>query len=297
MSDIQKSNDYKELSLFFPDIFDQIEVLYKQKPFKIRYKGKHSEDALLQLLDDSYRYWRYLFRTGIFSNYVLCLSTVPDSLGQWRGYADNGKGCCLGFSFDEIQNYCAQSKGVLRLEQVVYLVEDGIKKAIRDAAKRVLANLKGLRKWIVAEITRDDNCEDTDGLMLFNFDRMLEYEFIDSLKYKSYAFHEEEEWRLFLSAPPRKDPDGLLPHPDNTGRESGLAANTLRFLNDKLDFHATETDLISFCAIPFDELSKNPLKSLWIGPKNEMRESDISLYLKLKGYEHANIRFSDITYH
>lgn len=297
ISDIQKSNDYKELSLFFPGIFDKIEDLYKQKPFRFKYGGKMGEEALQQLLDDSYSYWRYLFHTGTFSNYVLCFSEVADALGQWRGYADNGKGCCLGFSFDEIQSYCDKSNGVLRFEQVVYLVEEGIEKVMQDAAKEILKELKGLRKWIVAEITLDDNCEDTDGLMHFNFDGMLEYAFIDSLKYKSYAFHEENEWRLFLAAPPRKDPERFARLKENTDEKSSLGIETLRFLSKKLDFHATETDLVSFCAIPFADLSPNPIKTLWIGPKNETRESDINLYLKMKGYEDTEVQFSSITYH
>lgn len=297
MSDIQKSNDYKELSLFFPEIFDKVEELYKQKPFKFKYSGKTGEEALQQLLDESYDYWRFLFQTGKFSNYVLCFSEVADDLGQWRGYADNGKGCCLGFSFDEIQNYCNMSNGVLRFEQVIYLVEEGVEKVMRDTAKKILLELKGLRKWIVSEITLDDNCEDTDELMHFNFDGMLEYAFTDSLKYKSHAFHDENEWRLFLAAPPRKDSERLALWQDRADEKSTLGIETLRFLSNKLDFHATETDLVSFCAIPFTDLSQNPIKTLWIGPKNETRESDINLYLKMKGYDDTEVRFSSITYH
>ena len=44
LSDIQKSNDYKELSLFFPKIFDCLEDLYKQKHFRFKFAGKTADN-------------------------------------------------------------------------------------------------------------------------------------------------------------------------------------------------------------------------------------------------------------
>ena len=50
LSDIQKSNDYRELSLFFPKILDYIEELYHQKPFRLQCDGKIEGEALSKLL-------------------------------------------------------------------------------------------------------------------------------------------------------------------------------------------------------------------------------------------------------
>ena len=83
LSDIQKSNDYKELSLFFPKIFDCLEELYNQKPFRFKYAGKTESAAFEEMLDLSYETWRKKFATGEFSNFVLCFSEKPDSLSQW----------------------------------------------------------------------------------------------------------------------------------------------------------------------------------------------------------------------
>ena len=30
--------------------------------------------------------------------YCFCMSELPDSLGQWRAYADDGRGVAIGFS-------------------------------------------------------------------------------------------------------------------------------------------------------------------------------------------------------
>lgn len=297
MSDIQKSNDFKELSLFFPEIFDCMESLYQQSPFRFKYDNKVDDDAFYAILDSSYRYWKKRFSSGDFSNFVLCFSEASDSLSQWRGYADNGKGCCLGFHFEDIDAYCKSTKGVLRLEKVTYLERIGIDRVIRDTAVQILSELKGLRKWIVTEMTHNDEDPDTDGLLHFNFDGMLERAFIDSLKYKSYDFHEEREWRLFLSNCAYKNPEWI----DNcvTDKFNGPQGfqDTLLFLNNRVKFHVTEDDLVPFCSIRFSDISSDPVSSLWIGPKNQIRQSDLNLFLRLNGYNSTQMIRSRITYH
>ena len=289
MSDIEKTNDYRELSLFFPKIFDYIEFLYMQKPFRLKYDLKVNEEALMEILDVSYRYWRKRFESGEFSNYVLCFSEVQDSLSQWRGYANNANGYCLGFDFEEIISYCNKTNGVIRLEQVTYLEEIGIDKVIRDAAKDILYELKGLRKWIATNMTHDDKEPDTDGLMLFYFDGMLEKVFTESLKYKSYDFHEEREWRMFFSHPVCKESHNIL-------KITRKFEKNALFLRDKIDFQVTDNDIISFCPIDFDEFSDTMLTSICIGPENRTREQDMKLFLKSNGYEKAEIRFSKVSY-
>ena len=184
----------------------------------------------------------------------------------------------------------------MKLEKVIYLEDEGIRKLTRDNAKMILSELKGLRKWIVKEITSDDNCDDTDGLLRFNFCGMIENVFLDSLRYKSYAFHSEREWRLFFATPPRKERLNTYGPKDIYTGKNDLTKRTLQFLCNKIDFQPTEIDLISFCSIPFSDFVTNPVKSLWIGPKNNINESDIELFLKINGYSETKVMFSSITY-
>ena len=297
MSDIQKSNDYKELSLFFPRIFDYLEHLYLKNPFRFKYNNEVGRKAFYDLLDFSYHYWENRFSSGDFSNLVLCLSESDDSLSQWRGYADNGKGFCIGFSKNQLKKYCDNSNGVLRLEKVTYLEEEGILKVIEDEAHDILYSLKGMRKWIVDKMTHDDDNPDTDGLIGFNFDGGLESVFTDSLKYKSYAFHEEREWRMFLSKQAYKNPDWIC---SKTNKKLGGPAGfseTVDFLKNKICFHATEDDLIPYYPIKFDEFLKSPVTSVYLGPKNKVRMADIELFLRQYGYEKTVVKSSKITYH
>lgn len=296
LSDIQKSNDYKELSLYFPEIFDCLEEQYNQKPFRFKYADKTGEDAFNEMLDSSYKMWHKKFSTGEFSNFVLCLSEKSDMLSQWRGYADNGQGCCIGFYQDELENYCLSTNNILRLEKVVYLVDEGIDNAINHAAKRILNNLRGLRKWIVENMTQDDNDPDTDGLLHYNFDGMLESAFIDSLKYKSFAFSEENEWRLFFSRPTYKNPDWVASTEGTEFFGPDGFAETVNFLNNRIEFLTTDNDLVPYCPIKFEEFSCNPVASVLVGPKSNIRPSDLNLFLKIQKYNSIRIEKSNITY-
>ena len=297
MSDIQKSNDYRELSLFFPKIFDFLAASYSRNPFPFKYKGRTGRRVFLEFLDLSYGYWKKRFSSGDFSNFVLCLSESYDSLSQWRGYADNAKGCCIGFSQKQIERYCDNSNGVLRLEKVIYLEDEGIDRVIEQEAHDILRSLRGLRKWIVEEMTHNDDDPDTDGLLGYNFDGMLGYAFTNSLKYKSYAFHEEREWRIFLTNQAYKNPKWICDKSEETLLGPQGFAETIDFLKNKIKFHATDDDLIPYYPINFNEFSQNPVTSIWLGPKNKMRSADIKLFLKQHGYEKTVVESSKITYH
>ena len=98
MSDIQKSNDHQELRLFFPRLLHYIESLYIQQPFPFKYRNLTDVSAMMIMVRESLDYWNRRFLDGEFSDFVVCFSEVPDVLSQWRGYADDGKGCCIGFS-------------------------------------------------------------------------------------------------------------------------------------------------------------------------------------------------------
>lgn len=296
MSDIQKSNDYNELSLLFPRIYDKLLQLYIAKPFPFKYHDKFGVHAINELFAISKIYWQERFDSGDFSNFVLCFSQCEDCLSQWRGYADNAQGCCLEFNFDELKDYCNSSQGVLRLEEVVYLVDEGIEKLLVHFSKEIIKELKGLRKFIVDNMTLDDENADTDGLLGFNFDTMLGNAFIESLKYKSIAFQEEREWRMFLSHPPFKEPEWLYSSEKKSYIGPDGFEKTIKYLDGRIDFIATSNDIIPFCPIGFNEFSENPLKQIWIGPKNMARKSDLMLLLKKFGYENISIEVSNISY-
>lgn len=69
--------------------------------------------------------------------YCFCVSELGDSLGQWRGYADDGRGVAIGFSREFLNAACKKYRG-LRFARVIYdrLQQKQIVKYIRDNANR-----------------------------------------------------------------------------------------------------------------------------------------------------------------
>lgn len=130
LSDIRKSNDYDEMILFFPDVLDEILRVYTDDPFDFKFDGQNGKVALSKLIEStSYMIYTEI-ENGGFTNFVVCFSEKPDLLSQWRGYANNGQGICIGFSKELLMNKCAQDKSIFRLEKVIYITENGAKRLL-----------------------------------------------------------------------------------------------------------------------------------------------------------------------
>lgn len=295
MSDISKSNDAAELELMFPDLLHVVLKKYLANPFPFKLFERFDEDAMQELINDSELYWQDRFVNGSFSNFVLCFSEEKDSLSQWRGYAHDGQGCCIGFSKDVIQRFCDSSNGVLLFKKVEYVTQNQIESKIDNLANEILQLLRTLRQWIVKHITGNDNSPDTDHLLEFNFIGALAKIFTESLSLKSRYFSEEREWRLFLANQAYKEPDWVI---DKTATLIGPNQfdETLNFLNNKIEFNWTDNDLIPFFPLKFDEFSKMPITEILLGPKSKIRISDMKLFLQKYGYPKVDIQASVITY-
>lgn len=295
LSDISKSNDASELALMFPTLHRCILKKYLENPFPFKLSTYSNEDAMHELILISESYWAQQFEDGSFANFVLCLSEAKDCLSQWRGYADDGKGCCIGFSKDILHQFCDSTGGVLLLKKVQYITQKELNSIVDCLADEILQTLRTLRKWIVENMTHDDNISDTDDLLEYNFSGMIEHAFTQSLSLKLEHFSEEQEWRIFLTDQAHKSPDLVLGDRKNTlGPE--IFSKTLSFLNNRIDFGWTSDDLIPFCPLNFDEFSTMPISEIILGPKSKIRNSDINLFLQKYGYPKIDIHSSKITY-
>lgn len=295
MSDISKSNDAAELELLFPDLLDAIFKKYCANPFPFKLFTYTDVEAIRILIDIAEAYWTQHFTDGSFTNFVLCFSEEKDCLSQWRGYADDGRGCCIGFSKDAIQQFCAATKGVLLFKKVEYVTQIELKNKIDCLADAILDKMQSLRCWIVEHMTHNDASKETDEIFEFNFIMILAGLFTESLSLKSRYFSEEQEWRLFLANQAYKEPEWVL-EKDKKLLGPNKFDETLNFLNNRIDFWWTRDDLIPFCPLQFDEFSSMPITEILLGPKNKIRSSDMELFLKKYGYPEIDIQSSAITY-
>lgn len=104
-----------------------------------------------------------------------CLSEVADRLSQWRGYADDGRGFCIGFSGPALGSFRK------RFVKVEYSREKQ-NAMIKEIASR---QIDGGRKLT-------DGIDEYSGNLLYAM--------------KNPGFEEEREWRL-LSSKPAEDCD------------------------------------------------------------------------------------------
>ena len=117
MTDISNSNDYNEVQLFNPQLFCDIEELYKNAPFELSFQNKVDFEALKDLLILINNCITRIFDNGYLTSFVSCLCEDGDVLSQWRGYANDGKGCSIGFSREELLRFCNNSDGMIRFSK------------------------------------------------------------------------------------------------------------------------------------------------------------------------------------
>lgn len=292
MSDITKSNDYEEVKMFFPGILDAIEDEYRKDEFPLQYMDRTNRDALGKLLDWEYDILRYEFDRGGVTNFVVCFCEKGDVLSQWRGYADNGKGCSLGFSVKELEDYCNTYKGILRFEQVDYKTVKEINVTIVEEALKVLNELRGLRNWIVENLP-SLNEEKIDKMFQYYFHQMISSVLMSSLKYKNETFKEEQEWRLFFSQQIYKYAKWIY---GDEEFETIVYDDMLKVIKNRIEFNVTSDDLIPFYPIKFTEISPNPIKQVIAGPQNKIMEKDFSLYVASNKLNDIDFRYSRISY-
>ena len=295
LSDVRKSNDFKEMTLFYPRIMRSLWKSYRKDPFPLEYNGEKDDRAFSELMEITEAILDDEFESGKLSNLVACFSEKADLLSQWRGYADDGRGCSIGFSRECMEAFCEKSNGVLRLEKVTYLRDDEIQELVDKSADEIILMLRDLRQWIVDNMTLDNEDPDTDGLLAFNFHGAIKGFLNNSLAYKSVGFAEESEWRLLLVDTVYKVPEWIYGQDEEMTGPTGFK-ETISFLRKRVEFNITMDDIKPYIPLFFSEFANNPVAELWLGPKSRISTIDIELFLAKFGYQDVSVKQSEISY-
>lgn len=293
MSDITKSNDYGEVKLFFPGILDALQDKYSNRLFSLVYKGEKDEKAFDRLLQEEYDMLKYEFSKGGVTNFVVCFCEEGDMLSQWRGYANDGKGCSLGFSIDELRNYCSKFDNVITIERVEYKTPKEIHEIIIEKATLVLDELKNLREKIKEDFPFANTDKKVDNMLWLYFHQLIVTVLMGSLKYKDKAFIEEKEWRIYFKQQIYKFPKHIYSDEEDNYI---FWDNAIQLIRNKVEFNITDNDLIAYYPIDFDDISSNPVKKVIAGPKNNILQRDFLLYIKSKSLLEIEFTYSDIPY-
>lgn len=208
-------------------------------------------------------------------SYAFCLSKHPDKLSQWRAYADNGCGVCIGFSESAFPE---SGQPPFHISNNNFFLND-----IRyHSDEDITSYLKDLINNNVIQPSLKDNSSD-------NFARlvgvMISFSSISSL-YKNPAFIEESEVRL--SHANYLNPQTII----------GTDDTPMQFVNQnvKISQRVARNRIISYC--DYEINNQNSIGEIYLGPKTPLRESDLMMLLSRCGYPYKKIKIipSSATY-
>lgn len=196
---------------------------------------------------------------------VSCFSTQPDVLSQWRAYAQNGAGFCIGFKDSSLCHMAASPLNVL------YDVE--------QQQMEIIRSIKALHK--VHE-------EEKDEEQFFQFCVHLA---ADLAAMKNPAFKEEAEVRLVHLA--HFVPSGQflrLEAIGGTAFDVPLAPSKISF-QMRGSVPSPHIDM-SYC----EPTGQHPIKEVILGPRNDARKTAVSVFLESVGLSDVEIKKSAASY-
>lgn len=175
--------------------------------------------------------------------YIACFSSVPDLLSQWRSYGGDGAGVSVGFDLAKLK-----LANNFFVEPVVYIE--------RNLQSEEIVNVADTIQTVI----RENNISDKEGKI-----KVLINELLPILaKYKNPSFSEEQELRLIYCE--QMMFDEIL---------EKYGAYTEPFKTEKIehDFRAIgANNATEFIKMNFEP---SAIKEIYIGPKCQLKESDI----------------------
>lgn len=249
--------------LWFNDLFSMNDALEMHWGYSIWEKAasKRVEKYGLEFLDEIDEIIHSMgFRGLLLAN---CFSTEKDVLSQWRGYANDGNGYVIGFNAEDLLGL------PVRALNVCYDEEMQIKEA--------LASIETLYQ------IKSENDSDFKTLCeVFSFDLSA---------FKNPAFAEEKEIRLIHLLDFKKSND-YLKLVDEGGQYFGTERK-----GEEVKFRIKQDIPTPYIELDFsNNKTINPIKEVVIGPKNEVMNTAITIFLETIGIEKVKIEKSKASY-
>lgn len=250
--DVDKMNDYLEFKW-------GLEVL---------------KDALKLCEDDTSTEYVGLIRDfvetsiGRFVPVIACFSTDGDVLSQWRAYAEDGQGFCIGFSTKSLSKFPGNIYAVVYDRgQQLQLLRDHIKSEFKRWSATAQKSKKECAKYIALTLSAD--------LCLF----------------KNSAFSEEKEARLVYLLDVQGESDGVEGLCDPAADYDEETADCISFS------YLTKNGLVvPYCDIKSRDSDNDLIQEVVLGPKNPSTERDVARLLFHHGFREARARKSSASY-
>ena len=257
LSDISKSNDSQELR-GVKDRFWRFSFQQWEKHAQARQRIGLSDDynvfkqfeAIMQLM----------LKTETYKYCVFCLSEKKDDIGQWRGYADDGRGISIGFP----------TKPFAALDRLAAEGDDSFSFCFR----KVSYGEKAIQEYFDLILDNIDlNLEDTSNHVMNALSSVVPLTLDVAPWFKNEGFRQEKEWRLIY----KKLSQEIL-----TGEKPEMPKSFQAFSNDlylgKYGYIPRGNELVSHVEFGINNF-ENMISEIIIGPKCNISKDEIYLFL------------------
>jgi Protein of unknown function (DUF2971) len=209
--------------------------------------------------------------TGLKVNILAsCFSLQPDVLSQWRAYGKDGSGYCIGFNAKDI------TKLPVRALKVLY-----------DEKKQIKETVAIIRAiYDVENETEDESKRFSD-----DFFETCETLAVDLAAFKNPAFAEEREIRLLH-----------LLRFEKSGNFLKLVDDGRVQFGEKKSGHEVKFTMVNNLPVPFLDIDFtnggkiNPIREVYIGPKNDSRNTAVSVFLETLSLSNVDVLKSNASY-
>lgn len=198
-----------------------------------------------------------------------CFSLQPDVLSQWRAYANDGYGYCIGFDAKDI------TRLPVRALKVLY-----------DEKKQIKETVAILRA--IHEVENEKEQQDRYGNDFFETCVTIA---VDLASFKNPAFAEEKEIRLLHLLNFEKG-SNFIKLVDNGGF----------YFGENVDGQEVKFRMVNNLPVPYLDINftnggkSNPVKEVYIGPKNGSRTTAVSVFLETMNLCNVDVIKSNASY-
>lgn len=215
-----------------------------------------------------------------------CLSTLPNSLSQWRAYATDAQGVAIGFDKEALNAATEQETAeddnlIFSLVGIAYQ-EDMIRNLMIPDIRFILKTYDSgamdtpRTGTLLTPISEEEKLAEIARYRK-GFRQILRHMFkVANYAYRVKApfFEEEQEWRVI----------SVLVQTDET----------LKLPN--VQFQHSPQQLKPFRDFPVNGLEPQVIKEVILGPKNKTPNEIVRLFLDHNGFEHVEIKRSGGSY-
>ncbi len=291
LTNISKSNDRAEIQYCF-DVFEKT-----LRDSCIEFSKKYVDNTEIKKHFSDIDYDSLVAKAVVNDSliyYVACFSSEPDLLSQWRGYANDGKGVAIGFYSKNFMD--AQDLKNVKYAKVIY-DKHAVKIELHDYIIQKLKRVHDKAGVSASPFSYDTAINDIISGMVYY-----------AVFYKNPAFSEESEWRLVFY------PFGNIRNLLIDHKYKDMSSNQLFYdrmhepieyekdyhglKRGKLQFKCTDDKIISYVDMNFASIKDLMLAEIVVGPKSNIDDKDLRLFLLYNGYDlsRINIRKSIATY-